>query len=190
MHTAFYSKKLSQFISEQRLFVLQTFPSAALSKITLAVSVLILDSEYPEQAMAAVPISYWQPRYTARLVSQLLSALVKRTHLPVQRCTRLTDANLVVVNNVPSPPLQIHFMHFAKALWPPVSPTRTVTGTRLSSTAADAWYHALALAQSPHTTPQACNTSLSSDFIAGESAARPGPARPGSDGADSLTDKG
>jgi len=99
VHTTFYSKKLSQFISEQR----QTFSSAALSKLTLAVPVLISDSWHPEQATAGVHASYRQSLYATRLVPQLLSAPVKRTRLPAQRCIHLTAIDLVLVTRCPLP---------------------------------------------------------------------------------------
>lgn len=114
--------------------------------------------------------------------------------MPTCQCNVATTSqtrNLVLVNNVPSPPLQIPFMHFRKALWPLVSLKRTVTGMRLSSTAAEAWYDALAVAQGlalrlRHAIPRSSPILLLARVLRGQ--ARPGPAATGRGGADSLTE--
>lgn len=109
------------------------------------------------------------------LVPRLLSAWVKRTHLPVQCCIPLMEINLILVTTSLLPPLQTHFVQVTKALWPPASLKQMVTGTCLSSTAADAWLSHPCSSTGPHTTPQARNTSPSPDFIAGDGAAPTGP---------------
>lgn len=119
---------------------------------------------------------YRPPRQAACLVPRLLSAWVKRTHLPVQCCIPLMEINLILVTTSLVPPLQTHFVQVTKALWPPASLKQMVTGTCLSSTAADAWLSHPCSSTGPHTTPQARNTSPSPDFIAGDGAAPTGPA--------------
>lgn len=178
MHTTFYSKRLSQFTTEQNLFVLLTLPSTPLSKMTLAGSVLTLDRQYPEQAMAAVhtflspALPHHVPGVTASFGIGETRPSARAMLGPLgayQRCT---------CKNVSSPVLQICSMLSTKALHPPVSLKHMVTAVYLSSRAAVSHPR---FSQRPHTVSQVCNASLSSGFIAGEAAAQTGP------GADSFT---
>lgn len=97
MHATFYSKRLSQFTTEQNLFVLLTLPSTPLSKMTLAGSVLTLDRQYPEQAMAAVH-TFLSPALPHHVPGVMASFGIDETH-PSVRATlvHLMHINVVLV---------------------------------------------------------------------------------------------
>lgn len=105
MRTAFYSKELSQFISEHRPFVLQTFPSVALSKMTVGVSVLILDSRYPGQATAVVHNSFIG-RLTRRMPGTTAPFSMGETYpFTSAMLYPLDEDQPHTCNNVPPPPI-------------------------------------------------------------------------------------
>lgn len=172
MRATFHSKRLSQFTTEQNLFVLLSLSSTPLSKMTLAGSVLTPDRQYPEQAMAAVH-TFLSPALPHHVPGVMASFGIGETHPSVRATLGPLDAyQRCTCKNVPSPVLQICSMLSTKAPHPPVVLKHMVTAVYLSSRVAVSHPR---FSQRPHTVSQVCNTSLSSGFIAGEAAAQTGP---------------